>query len=117
MKYLLLLLLSLSPVFAQEHTMQEMQGHEKYHAEFYSKWERPNGLGSCCNDQDCSPIDDKDIRINDGKLEVHVHDGYGELRWVEVPKEDIRPYNAPDMQSHLCHAGITIYCFVFGGGA
>lgn len=106
----MVVLLSL-PAWAQ-HSSEEMQGHDKYHADFYSKWERPNGQGSCCNDSDCSPIDDKYIRTSGEKLEVFVSD-----RWVEVPKELIRPYNAPDMQSHLCHIGITIYCFVFGGGS
>lgn len=92
------------PALAQE-------GHAKYHEDFYSKWERPNGLGSCCNNDDCHPIDDKDLRTSSTKLEARIRN-----EWVEIPKELIRPYTPPDLQSHICNMGKNIFCFVYGGG-
>jgi hypothetical protein len=106
----LVVLLSL-PALAQ-HSEKHMEGHAQFHEQFYSTWQRPNGLGSCCSDDDCAPIDDKDIRASENKVEVRIKD-----EWVNVPKETIRPYQAPDMRSHLCNLGRNIYCFVFGGGS
>lgn len=84
--------------------------HDTYHAEFYSNWVTREGI-SCCNTRDCSPIDDKNVRIRSGGVEVYV-----EGEWVPVSPEKVRPYHAPDMNSHVCHIGRIIFCFVFGGG-
>jgi hypothetical protein len=94
---------------AAMHSAEHMQQHAKYHADFYSKWEQANG-GSCCNDADCAPIDDKDFHLKGDVLEVRINGN-----WISVPKEKIRPYAAPDAQSHLCHLNEEVYCFVFGG--
>ena len=98
-----------SKVRAQEHSMEHMQGHDKYHQEFYSKWQMKNG-GSCCNDADCSPLDDKYLRTTNEDVEVFIDN-----EWVKVTPDQIRPYAAPDAQSHLCHIGKHVYCLVFGG--
>ena len=93
-----------------QHSHDHMQGHAQYHTEFYSKWQQANG-GSCCNDADCAPISDTRIRMRDEVLEVQI-----EGEWLEVSKEKIRPYSAPDLNSHLCHMGKSIFCFVYGAG-
>ena len=98
-------LLSLLPLRAAAHD------HHTYHAEFYSQWLTRDGI-SCCNARDCEPIDDQRVRVRSGGLEVYV-----EGQWVSVSPEKVRPYEAPDMMSHLCHLGTIIFCFVFGGGA
>jgi hypothetical protein len=85
--------------------------HDRYHADFYSRWVTREGI-SCCNAKDCEPIDDANIRVRHQGVEVYV-----EGEWVPVAPEKIRPYEAPDMHSHLCHMGRIIFCFVFGGGS
>jgi len=85
--------------------------HDRNHAEFYSRWVTRDGI-SCCNAKDCQPIDDANVRVRNQAVEVYV-----EGEWVPVAPEKIRPYEAPDMHSHLCHMGRIIFCFVFGGGA
>ena len=86
------------------------QDHQTYHAEFYSKWVTRDGI-SCCSAKDCKPIDDRNVRVRADGIEVFV-----EGEWVPVSPEKIRPYNAPDMNSHVCHLGRIIFCFVFGAG-
>src|SRR5262249_25102079 len=85
--------------------------HDRYHAEFYSRWVTREGI-FWCNAKDCQPIDDANVRVRNQVVEVYVE---GEC--VPVAPEKIRPYEAPDMHSHLCHMGRIIFCFVFGGGA
>jgi len=111
--WILAMMLALYPikVSAQQHSQEEMEGHAKYHDEFYSKWETEEG-NSCCNNNDCAPIDDDRIRIREGELEVKILD-----IWVIVPQNRIRPYRPPDLRSHLCHIGTHIFCFVYGAGS
>jgi hypothetical protein len=52
------------------------------------------------------------MRFAEHGLEVRV-----EGEWVTVEPQRIRPYSAPDLNSHVCHIGKNILCFVFGGGA
>ena len=77
----------------------------------YSHWETASGM-SCCNQNDCRTVDEIDIRFAEHGLQVRV-----EGEWVTVKPESIRPYLAPDLNSHVCHIGKNILCFVFGGGA
>jgi hypothetical protein len=98
------ILISLLPVRAAAHD------HQTYHVEFYSHWVTREGI-SCCSAKDCRPIDDKDVRVLRDGVEVYV-----EGEWVAVSPEKIRPYHAPDLNSHLCGIGRLIFCFVFGAG-
>ncbi len=102
--------LAATDVRSQQHTPGEMDGHARYHSEFYSQWLTAEGA-SCCSDHDCAPIADDRIRTRGEALEVRI----GDL-WVHVPKQNIRPYQPPDMSSHLCHVGTKVLCFVFGAG-
>lgn len=98
---LLLALVLATPVGAQH------AGHDKWHAEVYSKWLTPGG-NSCCNNMDCRPAKS---RAAVGGYEVEING-----QWVPVPPSTIRPYVSPDMSDHVCHQGTRIICFVAGGG-
>jgi hypothetical protein len=97
------------------HSAKEMAGHAEFHT-FYKDWKTESGV-SCCSDQDCHPLDDRDLRITEKGVEVNLPDMAGEKQWSPVPPERIRPYVAPDAQSHVCHMGRFVICFVFGGAS
>lgn len=84
--------------------------------DIYTSWRTHHG-GSCCNSKehsptgDCGPIADSNVRVTDRGVDVFI-----EGQWVQVRPEQIRPYNPPDMQHHVCHKGTLILCFVYGGG-
>lgn len=103
-------------VRAQEgHSMEDMQGHAKYHLT-YKGWKTSKGF-SCCNDEDCHPIDAADVRLVGEEVEVNVSLWLGEpKKWVKVPPEAIRSYPPPNLSSHICIWMGTVRCFVFGGG-
>lgn len=107
---LLLPALAAGQARSEQHTPDEMQGHGRYHAEFYSQWLTAEGA-SCCSEHDCAPIADDRIRTQGDSIQVKI----GDL-WVPVPPRSIRPYRPPDMSSHLCHVGTQVLCFVFGAG-
>jgi hypothetical protein len=72
--------------------------HATFHAS-YMGWINKDGEG-CCNNQDCSPIDDADERRNDNnELEVRV-----EGQWCPVlSKHYLSKGNVPDSSvSHVC---------------
>lgn len=71
-------------------------GHAMFHA-YYQNWLNADGQG-CCNNQDCHPIADKDVR-EVPTLEVRVG---GE--WCPVlPRHYLRTGNAPDWSTaHVC---------------
>src|SRR5262245_37579749 len=70
------------------------KGHEKWHAEFYSKLVRPDTKTSCCNLADCRPTE---IRSGGDHYEVK-KDG----RWIRVPPKKIVKTAAPDGGAHIC---------------
>jgi hypothetical protein len=69
-------------------------GHDKWHAEFYSKLMRPDTKTPCCNLADCRPTE---IRARDDHYEVK-KDG----RWIRVPPDKIVKVVAPDGGAHIC---------------
>jgi hypothetical protein len=73
---------------------QHGQGHDKWHAEFYSKLMRPDTKTSCCNLADCRPTE---LRTVSDHYEVK-KDG----RWITVPVDKIVKATAPDGGAHIC---------------
>jgi hypothetical protein len=69
-------------------------GHDRWHAEFYSKLIRPDTKTSCCNLADCRPTE---IRTSNDHYEVK-KDG----RWIRVPLDKIVKVVAPDGGAHIC---------------
>ena len=69
-------------------------GHGNWHQGFYSKLQRNDGKGSCCNLLDCRPTQS---RMIDDHYEVKV-DG----EWVRVPVDTINNVVAPDGGAHVC---------------
>jgi hypothetical protein len=69
-------------------------GHSNWHRNFYSKLQRNDGKGSCCNLMDCRPTQS---RMIGGHYEVKV-DG----EWVQVPVDTINNVVAPDGGAHVC---------------
>lgn len=97
--------------------------HDPNHADFYSKWQRNGGMGSCCNERimedgkevgDCSPTKAETRRGKDGIVRWWArlpHDG----PMVEVPDSVIIRAVNPDptgQDAHLCWNNDTFYCFV-----
>jgi hypothetical protein len=70
------------------------RGHERWHAEFYSKLLRPDTKTSCCNLADCRPTE---VRTAGDHYEV-LKDG----RWIKVPLDKIVKITAPDGGAHIC---------------
>jgi len=97
MKFLQLLLVALLLGLAAPATAQEGrhgQGHDKWHADFYSKLMRPDTKTSCCNLADCRPTE---VRSVGDHYEV-MKDG----RWIRVPSDKIVKDHAPDGGAHIC---------------
>jgi hypothetical protein len=69
-------------------------GHDDWHQGFYSKLQRNDGKGSCCNLMDCRPTQS---RMVGDHYEVKV-DG----EWVRVPVDTINNVVAPDGGAHVC---------------
>jgi hypothetical protein len=91
--FLLMPLLSISgPAWAD--MGHHGDGHDRWHAEFYSKLMRPDTGTSCCNLADCRPTE---IRTSGDHYEVR-KDG----RWIRVPPEKIVRVRAPDGGAHIC---------------
>jgi len=76
----------------------------------YTKWERPDTGGSCCNNQDCRQAS---ARYTDKGWEVLV-----EGKWLEVPPGrvlDPAKVENPDGMHHVCVGPKQhIYCFMPG---
>jgi hypothetical protein len=69
-------------------------GHDQWHMEFYSKLNRNDGKGSCCNLHDCRPTQSRTVGDH---YEVKV-DG----EWTLVPNDKINNVVAPDGGAHVC---------------
>ena len=69
-------------------------GHDRWHREFYSKLNRNDGKGTCCNLMDCRPTQSRMIGDH---YEVKV-DG----EWMPVPNDRINNVVAPDGGAHVC---------------
>jgi hypothetical protein len=69
-------------------------GHDRWHREFYSKLNRNDGRGTCCNLMDCRPTQS---RMVGDHYEVKV-DG----EWTPVPNDRINNVVAPDGGAHVC---------------
>ncbi len=82
------------PVPAATQEGQHGHGHDKWHADFYSKLMRPDTKTSCCNLSDCRPTE---IRSSNDHYEVK-KDG----RWIRVPTDKIVKTVAPDGGAHIC---------------
>ena len=64
-------------------------GHDRWHKEFYSKLNRNDGKGTCCDIMDCRPTQS---RMVGDHYEVKV-DG----EWTPVPNDTINNVVAPDV--------------------
>ena len=69
-------------------------GHDRWHREFYSKLNRNDGGGTCCNLMDCRPTQS---RMVGDHYEVKV-DG----EWTPIPNDRINNVVAPDGGAHVC---------------
>lgn len=76
-------------------------GHDRFH-NVYKNWHTRDGE-SCCNEQDCSPIEG---RVTEKGVEISVN---GE--WVVVPQSKIRPYASPDGGFHACISPQTMHIY------
>lgn len=65
----------------------------------YSGWQRPDGKGSCCNNQDCRPVAYRDTA---GGVEVRIDELGG--TWHKVPLAAVLPFGSPDDRAHACYA-------------
>ena len=95
---------------AQEH--QHPTGTiPKATGEFYENSYRPDmPQYSCCSKQDC---DVAEVRTLDGKIEARHLGG----QWHVIPKQKIEQNrDSPDGRNHLCVAGTSVLCFIFGSG-
>jgi hypothetical protein len=93
-KPLVLAALLVAPFSAAAGPGDHADGHDKWHAEFYSKLMRPDTKTSCCNLSDCRPTE---IRSVGDHYEVK-KDG----RWIRVPVDKIVKVAAPDGGAHIC---------------
>lgn len=94
------------------HPPEEMEIHER----FYSNWMMPdNPTISCCHKQDCHPAQSRFI---DGHWEARWTD---DDMWMAIPPYKVeQSRDSPDGRAHMCGRrvgnGVTVYCFVRGGG-
>ena len=86
--------LCISAAAQDEDYSEHSTGHDKWHKGFYSKLQRNDGKGSCCNLMDCRPTQS---RMVGDHYEVKV-DG----EWVRVPVDTINNVIAPDGGAHVC---------------
>jgi hypothetical protein len=98
------------PAPAVAHEAQHGHGHDRWHAEFYSKLMRPDTKTSCCNLADCSPTTSRAVGEH---YEILV-----EGEWIRVPADKIQNVAAPDAGAHVCapkqrggYKGV-LYCVV-----
>jgi hypothetical protein len=89
------------PIAAQEnHAGRHGDGHDKWHADFYSKLMQPGTKTSCCNLADCRPTK---VRSVGDHYEV-----MKDARWVRVPPDKIVKMTAPDGGAHICAPPVSL---------
>lgn len=131
----LLLVLALPAPAAAQHALmsaddvvrslraQRAQSHQHHHTDgdvisgavgaFYETWMRPDQPGvSCCNRLDCAPVGG--VRHLNGKLQaLRTKDNV----WLTIPAEKIEQRrDSPNISSHMCSMGPSVFCFVQGSG-
>lgn len=74
----------------------------------YSPWQRPDGKGSCCNNQDCRPVAHRD---RPGGAEVRIDELNG--TWHAVPPPTVLPFGSFDDRAHACY--VLVGCQSPGG--
>jgi hypothetical protein len=101
------------------------QHHHPFHRDFYSKWQRPNGMGSCCNARivgpddresgDCEPSEARVATGEDGRPHWFArlpHHG----DFIEIPDRLVIRERNPEQggaDGHLCWTPSTgVLCFV-----
>jgi hypothetical protein len=89
-----LLAFLLMPLAAAAQDGRHGHGHEKWHADFYSKLLRPDTKTSCCNLADCRPTKIRTVGENYEVLK--------DERWIRVPNDKIVKIAAPDGGAHIC---------------
>jgi len=121
LRIIAVLVLFISPVFAQEHHSGHTAADITIHEKFYSTWFMPDQpTKSCCNQADCYPTQAK---FEDGHwMAQRREDG----KFIPIPPQKIeRNRDNPDGRSHVCmppatatyYPPNTIFCFSLGGGA
>jgi hypothetical protein len=82
------------PLAATAHDGAQGHGHEMWHADFYSKLERPDTKTSCCNLADC--------RLTEVRVVAEHYEVLKDARWIRVPIDKIVKVTAPDGGAHTC---------------
>lgn len=106
MKNILLVVLCLFPALVLAQVPPST--HHKNHND-YSTWQRPDGLGSCCNHTDCDIV--KELSMDE--------QGQRRVLWrgevYSVPEEVyLKNKVSPDGNAHACIIGYKVVCFVPG---
>ena len=65
----------------------------------YSKWQRNDGKGSCCNNMDCRPVEWRTGVAGDIEIKIVELDG----AWRAAPNATILPFSSPDGRGHACY--------------
>ncbi len=64
----------------------------------YTGWQRNDGKGSCCNKQDCRPVE---WRTGKAGIEIQISELAG--KWVAAPNSSVLPFSSPDDRAHACY--------------
>lgn len=110
MRFIIVAVLILWPIYCLAQDGNHGQGHDAWHSSFYEKLVSPKTKVSCCNLNDCRPTES---RSSGDHYEVKV-DG----KWVAVPPDIIIHIMAPDWGAHVCAPASfngdpkTIFCVV-----
>lgn len=104
---------------------QDGAHHHPFHRDFYSEWQRPNGMGSCCNARivgpdgrevgDCEPSEAHIASGEDGKPHWFARLPHGG-DFIEIPDRLVLRERNPEQggpDGHLCWTPATgVLCFV-----
>ena len=75
-------------------------GHDLNHS-LYEAWQRPDGKGSCCNNQDCRPVTYRD---GTNGVEIKIQELGG--TWHQAPMSAILPFGSFNADAHACYTMI-----------